>query len=68
MILWKLKRFKQNLYSTVDLEQHHWEGSGTSKKLPEPDVKKLMDLDSYQSYRQHAPKDNEVLEVGRSIK
>lgn len=57
----EIERVQKDLYGTVDLEWHHCEEPGTSEKLPEPDVKKIMDLDSYQSYRQLVSKNNEVL-------
>ncbi|ORE06669.1 hypothetical protein BCV72DRAFT_227916 [Rhizopus microsporus var. microsporus] len=38
-----------DLYETIDLEWHHWENPETSKKEPEPSLKKLLDFAGYQS-------------------
>ncbi|CEJ00962.1 hypothetical protein RMCBS344292_18454 [Rhizopus microsporus] len=42
----------KDLYETTEFEWHHWKEPGTNERLPEPEVKKLLDLKSYQAYRQ----------------
>ncbi|EIE92185.1 hypothetical protein RO3G_16896 [Rhizopus delemar RA 99-880] len=41
-----------DLYQTTELEWHHWKGPNEDESVPEPAVKKLLDLKSYQVYRQ----------------
>ncbi|KAG1047050.1 hypothetical protein G6F43_010485 [Rhizopus delemar] len=41
-----------DLYQTTELEWHNWKGPNEDESVPEPAVKKLLDLKSYQIYRQ----------------
>ncbi|EIE78266.1 hypothetical protein RO3G_02970 [Rhizopus delemar RA 99-880] len=41
-----------DLYQTTELEWHHWKGPNEDESVSEPAVKKLLDLKSYQVYRQ----------------
>jgi hypothetical protein len=47
-----------DLYQTTELEWHHWKGPNEDDSVPEPAVKKLLDLKSYQVYRQTLENEN----------
>jgi hypothetical protein len=59
-----------DLYNNVNIEWHHWEMPGTRVKQSGPNIKKLIDLHSYQSYRQGLMKkeDQDVVKVGSEQK
>ncbi|CEI91875.1 hypothetical protein RMCBS344292_06152 [Rhizopus microsporus] len=42
----------KDLYEATEFEWHHWKEPGTNERLPEPKVKKPLNLKSYQVYRQ----------------
>lgn len=42
----------KDLYETTEFEWHHQKEPGTNERLSEPEVKKFLDLKSYQAYRQ----------------
>lgn len=60
----------KDLYETTEFEWHHWKEPGTNERLPEPEVKKLLDLKSYQAYRQilenNQPEAEAQITVGRN--
>ncbi|KAI9482743.1 MAG: hypothetical protein EXX96DRAFT_555462 [Benjaminiella poitrasii] len=49
----EIETVQNDLYSTIGLEWHYWGQPEISKKVAEPDVKKLMDLSRYQGFRQN---------------
>lgn len=48
----EIETVQNDLYDTVGLEWHNWGQPEKSKKVTEPDIKKLMDLSSYEGFRQ----------------
>ena len=42
----------KDLYEATEFEWHHWKEPGINERLPEPKVKKPLNLKSYQVYRQ----------------
>lgn len=58
----EIETVQNDLYNTVGLEWHYWGQPEISKKVAEPDVKKLMDLNSYQGFRQNISMSSETSE------
>ncbi|CEP09353.1 hypothetical protein [Parasitella parasitica] len=59
----EIETVQNDLYNTVGLEWHYWGQPEISKKVAEPDVKKLMDLSSYQGFRQNISMSSETSEA-----
>ena len=58
----EIETFQNDLYNIVGLGWHYWRQPVISKKVAEPDVKKLMDLSSYQGFRQNISMSSETSE------
>ncbi|KAG1055662.1 hypothetical protein G6F43_002405 [Rhizopus delemar] len=56
-----------DLHQTTELEWHHWKGPNEDESVPKPAVKKLLDLKSYQIYRQTLENENHSKAKEQSI-
>ncbi|KAG1136442.1 hypothetical protein G6F37_011983 [Rhizopus arrhizus] len=48
----EIETVQDDLYDMVDLEWHYWGQPEIKKKVTKSDVKKLVDLSSYEGFRQ----------------
>ncbi|KAI9483352.1 MAG: hypothetical protein EXX96DRAFT_139743 [Benjaminiella poitrasii] len=58
----EIETVQNDLYNTVGLEWYYWGQPEISNKVAKPDVKKLMDLSSYQGFRQNISMNSETSE------
>lgn len=59
----EIKTVQNDLYNTVGLEWYYRGQPEISKRVAEPDFKKLMDLSSYQGFRQNISMSSETSEA-----